>query len=139
MAKSTLKVELRNPVGIHSTPVFFVRVDAIVTFAGWLPEFVESLEVEGVDSPLSDAANGAAVVGLGVGSPSNGGAVAAATISGPASLTVPEIKLFAASTVLNMLEGLHNIVKVLVGSVSDGLTLPVAEGVDKAVFEVSFH
>lgn len=106
---------------------------AVLTDAVGLVWLVKGLEVEDVDAPGQQAADGAVPVCDGVVGAGDGGAVVGAAVGRPARLAVPELGgCGRAGDGLDVLEGLHHVVEVGGGCVADFLRLPVGEAVDEA-------
>jgi hypothetical protein len=118
--------------------VLLVRRGAILSNAVWLVRLVQSLKVEQIDAPVEHAANATLPVGHGVIRAGDGGAVAGASVGGPAGFAVPEFGGGGrAGDGLDVVECLHNIVEIGGGRIANFLGLPVGERIDEAAEMVS--
>ena len=93
-----------------------------------LPGLVEGLEDKGVDAPASHGADTFFPEGLCVFNGRNGGVVIGA-LGWPAGFADPEVDVGGALDGLDVLQGLHDVVKEGERRVLLGLSLPVGEGV----------
>ena len=85
------KARFQRPVGVHGTPMCFVRRSAIVANRCWFPGLVKGFKVENVDSPFQHATYTLGIISgceVGIGCC---GAVFGTASGRPSCLAVPKL------------------------------------------------